>query len=87
MRKMTFTIPDEIATSFLREVPAARRSEVVAEALKKTLALRKTEQDADLIAACDALNVDPDIAQLEKDMDTLSGDGLDEYPWDAPASR
>ncbi len=86
---MTFTIPDEVATPFLREVPAARRSEVVAEALRKTLASRKTKQerDAELIAACDALNADPDIAQLEKDMDTLSGDGLDEYPWNAPATR
>jgi metal-responsive CopG/Arc/MetJ family transcriptional regulator len=89
MLKMTFSIPDEIAGPFLREVPAARRSEVVTEALRKTLAMKKMKrmQDAEMIAACDALNADPDIAELERDMDALSGDGLDEYPWDSTASR
>jgi hypothetical protein len=54
----------------------------------KTSASRKTRQlqDAKMIAACDALNADPDIAELERDMDALSGDGLDEYPWSETAS-
>jgi len=87
MRKMTFTIPDEIATPFLREVPAARRSEVVAEALKRTLASRKTkqEQDAELVAACDAVNADPELNALMDDWQAAS-DPIEE-PWNEPAPR
>ncbi|HEY1744946.1 MAG TPA: hypothetical protein VGG18_17380 [Granulicella sp.] len=86
MRQMTFDIPDEVAERFNSEVPASEQSGVVAKLLlrRRTTPIWTDEQ---LAAACDALNADPNIAELERDMDALSGDGLDEYPWDAPASR
>jgi len=86
MRKMTFDIPDEVAERFNSEVPASEQSGVVAKLLLRRRTT-PTWTDEQLAAACDALNADPNIAELERDMDALSGDGLDEYPWDAPASR
>jgi hypothetical protein len=51
---MTFTIPDDVAISFVRAVPPARRSRFVADALRATLLQREQA----LIAACDAVNAD-----------------------------
>jgi len=82
-RKITITVPEAIAARFLRVVPSQQRSEWVAEAMERKLRAR----DEQLIAACEALNADPDIAELERDMEALSGDGLDEYAWDKSASR
>ena len=80
MRKMTFTIPDEVATPFLRVVPSARRSKFVADALKKTL---KDREDA-LIAACDAVNADPALNNLVDEWQAVN-DPIEE-PWDESAS-
>jgi Arc/MetJ-type ribon-helix-helix transcriptional regulator len=89
MQSMTFALPDDVASQLRQTVPPEDQAEVVAEALRMTLALRRIQQssDAELMASCEALNSDPHIAQLERDMDALSGDGLDEYPWDQSASR
>ena len=81
MRKMTFTIPDEVATPFLRVVPSARRSKFVADALRKTL---KEREDA-LIAACDAVNADPELNALVDEWQAVN-DPIEE-PWDESASR
>jgi hypothetical protein len=83
MRKMTFTIPEEVVGPFLRAVPSTRRSKFATDALRRAL---KEREDA-LIAACDAVNADPEIAELEREMDALSGDGLEDYPWEEPATR
>jgi hypothetical protein len=86
MRQMTFEIPDEVAEDFIRDVPTAEQSAYVTKLLVMS---RPTPEltDVQWDAICEAVNNDPDIAQLEPDMDALSGDGLDEYPWDEPASR
>jgi hypothetical protein len=76
MRKMTFTIPDEVATPFLRAVPSARRSKFVADALRKTL----TDREAALIAACDAVNADPELNALIDDWQAVIDPILE--PWD-----
>jgi hypothetical protein len=76
MRKMTFTIPDEVAAPFLRAVPSNRRSKFVADALRKTL----KDREAALIAACDAVNADPKLNALVDNWQAVN-DPIAE-PWD-----
>lgn len=80
MRKMTFTIPDEIAAAFLRSVPSARRSKFVADALRQTL----NDRQASLIAACDAVNADPQLSAVVDEWQA-AGDPVQE-PWDESAA-
>ena len=80
MRKMTFTIPDEVATPFLRAVPSARRSKFVSDSLRKTL----REREEALLAACDAVNADPELSALTEEWQAAS-DPIEE-PWDESAS-
>jgi Arc/MetJ family transcription regulator len=81
MRKMTFTIPDEVATPFLRAVPSTRRSKFVTDALRKTL----REREAVLIAACDAVNADSDLNKLVDEWQAAN-DPIAE-PWDDGTSE
>jgi hypothetical protein len=81
MRKMTFTIPDEVVTPFLRAVPSTRRSKFVADALMRTL----KEREEALIAACDAVNADPQLNSLVDEWQAV--DDPIEEPWDEPAAR
>ncbi len=79
-RKMTFTIPDDLASRFVGRVPARDRSRYVADALAEKLAQR----DRQLVRACVAANANPDVKEIEGDFDALT-DGIAE-PWgDAPA--
>lgn len=82
-RKLTITVPEPLAVRFLQVVPSQLRSEWISEAIAQKL----RQRDEQLIAACDALNADPGILELERDMDSLSGDGLSEHPWNQPAAR
>lgn len=81
MRKMTFTIPDEVARPFLLAIPSARRSKFVADALRRTL---KDREDS-LIAACDAVNADAALNTLVDEWQAVS-DAIEE-PWDDAAAR
>jgi hypothetical protein len=76
---MTFTLPDELASSFTRRVPARDRSRYVADAIAAKLADREKR----LILACEIANQDPELREIEKEFDALM-DELPE-PWeDAP---
>ena len=78
-RKMTFTIPEDIAGQLLKRVPARDRSRYVSEAI--TASLRQREQQ--LIRACEIANLDPDVQAIEREWDALSEDIPE--PWiDAP---
>jgi metal-responsive CopG/Arc/MetJ family transcriptional regulator len=80
MRKMTFTLPDQLADQFVKRVPAQERSRYIAEALSEKL----TKRERRLIRACEIANQSLDIASLEQDLDMLRDDILE--PWtDAPA--
>ena len=81
MRKMTFTIPDDVAAPFLRVVPSARRSRFVADALRRSL----KEREATLIAACDAVNADAELNSLVDEWQAVA-DPIEE-PWDDAAVR
>ena len=75
MRKMTFSVPEQLAVQFLRRVASRNRSRFVSEAL----AARLEERDAALIRACEIANQDMDVAEIEQELDGL-GDEMAE-PW------
>jgi hypothetical protein len=75
IRKMTFSVPEPLASQFLRRVASRDRSRFVSEAL----AARLGERERDLIRACEAANQDLDIAEIEKDFDGIR-DAMAE-PW------
>ena len=79
-RKMTFTLPDDLASTFARRVPARDRSRYVADAIAEKLA----ERDRRLIQACEIANQDPEVREIEREFDALT-DAMPE-PWEnAPA--
>ena len=77
-RKMTFTLPEEIAQQFVRRVPARQRSTYLAEALKEKLSAR----DRVLARACEIANQDPEVRAIEKEFDAIS----DENEYGEPAT-
>ena len=79
---MTFSLPEDLASSFTRRVPARDRSRYVADALAEKLA----EREKRLIQACEIANHDSQVREIELDFDALS-DAMPE-PWeDAAAAR
>src|SRR5579859_1053017 len=79
-RKMTFTIPEDIAQQFVRRVPARQRSLYLAQALKEKLSARERI----LARACAIANEDPEVRAIEKEFDAIT----DESEPDAtPAPR
>ncbi len=83
---MTFEIPDDVAERFEKEVPADEQSVEVTRLLRRRVPRPKLTEEQ-WAEACEAVNTDPDIVQLERDMDALHAEGLDEYPWTEPTSR
>ena len=84
-RKMTFSLPEDLASNFTRRVPARDRSRYVADALAEKLADREKR----LIQACEIANLDPQVREIELEFDALT-DAMPEHwenaPWkDAPA--
>jgi hypothetical protein len=80
-RKMTFTLPDDLASSFTRRVPARERSRYVADAIADKLA----EREKRLILACEIANQDPEVREIEREFDALT-DAMPE-PWEDAAAR
>lgn len=83
-RKMTFTIPEDLAAQFLRRVPARDRSRYVTEAI--TAKLREREER--IIRACEVANSSADVLTIEKDWDAMM-DKTDriEEPWNIAPTR
>lgn len=80
-RKMTFTLPEELAGRFTRCVPARDRSRYVTEALADKL----SERDRQLIRACQAANADTEVLAVEREFDALD-DPIQE-PWNGASAR
>jgi hypothetical protein len=78
---MTFTLPDELATSFTKRIPARDRSRYVADAIADKLA----EREKRLILACEIANQDPEVREIEREFDALT-DAMPE-PWEDAAAR
>ena len=77
-RKLTFTLPQDLAVEFLRRVPASRRSQYVATAIADKLRERETQ----LVRACEAANNSTDVRAIETSFDALAdeSDAVQE-PW------
>ena len=73
---MTFSLPDKLASDFVRRVPARERSRYLAEALAEKLG----ERDRKLLQACEVANRDGDVLEIERDFDALT-DPICE-PWE-----
>jgi hypothetical protein len=68
-RKMTFTLPVDLALQFVRRVPARERSRYLADALRGKLLAR----DFPLVEARWAANDDPEVRAIEKAFDAIIG--------------
>ena len=79
-RKMTFTLPDDLAEQFLKCVRSRDRSRYVSEAIAAKLRAREEQ----LIRACEIANRDPDVLAVEREWDALP-DEIAEAWTDAPA--
>ncbi len=79
-RKMTFTLPEEIADQLLKRVPARDRSRYVSDAIAQKL----RDREKRLIRACEIANSDPEVQQIEQDWEALPDETAE--PWtDTPA--
>jgi hypothetical protein len=80
VRKMTFSLPIELASQLVKRVPARERSRFLAKVLEKSL----REDDESLIRSCLSANEDPEVKAIEQEWDQIR-DTIEE-PWsDAPA--
>jgi metal-responsive CopG/Arc/MetJ family transcriptional regulator len=77
---MTFTLPEDLATRFVRRVPARNRSRYVADALAQKLA----EREKRLIRACEIVNADREVRQIEREFNALT-DEIEEAWKNAPS--
>jgi hypothetical protein len=75
VRKMTFSLPADLAATFVRRVPARERSRYLAEALAGKL----DERDRQLATACEIANRDDDAASIEREFDRINDEVLE--PW------
>ncbi len=80
-RKMTFTIPEDLALQFVRRVPARERSRYLADALSEKL----TAREKALIEACKIANSDPEVRAIEKEFDAITDEAAE--PWTRSAPR
>jgi hypothetical protein len=80
-QKMTFSLPKELATQFIRRVPARDRSRYVAEAL----ALKLKDRDRKLAHACGVANRSRQVRSVEREFDALSDETAES--WDEAAVR
>jgi hypothetical protein len=79
-RKMTFSLPLELADRLVKRVPARERSSFLARVLEKSL----LEEDEALIRSCLSANQDPEAKVIEQEWDEIR-DAIEE-PWsDSPA--
>jgi hypothetical protein len=67
-KKMTFSIPEDVAQKFVRRVPARERSKYLAQALSEKLSARERQ----LAAACKAANEDPEVRAIEEEFDAIT---------------
>jgi hypothetical protein len=81
VRKLTVSIPAELAEELRRRVPARDRSKYVTRALQESF---RRSEDA-LVRACRLANEDPDARAIEEEFDTLKDQIVE--PWDDSSAR
>lgn len=67
-RKLTFTLPHDLANEFLRRIPPSLRSQYVAAAIADKL----REREEQLVRACEAANHSADVREIESSFDALT---------------
>ena len=67
-RKLTFTLPEDLATEFLRRIPTSNRSQYVAAAI----AAKLREREEQCVHACKVANSSADILEIETSFDALA---------------
>jgi hypothetical protein len=80
---MTFTLPEELAKKFVRQVQARDRSRYVSDAIAEKL----REREKRMIRACEVANQNSEVLSIEEDWDSITdkSDQIEE-PWkSAPA--
>jgi hypothetical protein len=80
-RKMTFSIPVDLASQLVKRVPARDRSRFLAKALEKSL----REEEQALVRSCRLANQDPEVTVIEQEWDQI-GDPIEE-PWSESPPR
>ena len=77
-RKLTFTLPEDLAAEFLRRVPPSNRSRYVATAI----AAKLREREEQLVRACEVANSSADVLDIKTSFDSLA-DEVDrvQEPW------
>jgi metal-responsive CopG/Arc/MetJ family transcriptional regulator len=80
-RKITVSIPADVADRFLKQVPARRRSQYVTAAIAQSLAMREKR----LTRACDMANQVSDSPTIEGEWEQMQ-DRIEE-PWDDASAR
>ena len=81
VRKMTFSLPADLASQLVKRVPARERSRFLAKLLEKSL----REDDESLIRSCLSANEDPDVKAIEQEWAQIP-DTIEE-PWSDPPAR
>jgi hypothetical protein len=80
-RKMTFTLPEDLAAQFVRRIPARERSSYLAAALSEKLSAR----DQLLVEACRVANNDSEVRAIEQEFDSLADQTRE--PWTGSTPR
>jgi hypothetical protein len=75
-RKMTFSLPEDLANRLLKRVPARDRSRFLAQVLEKSL----REEDEALVRSCMLANRDPNVQAIEHEWDQIQ-DPIEEPGW------
>ena len=79
VRKMTFSLPLDLASRLVKRVPPRDRSRFLAQALEKSL----REDDESLIRSCLLANQDPEVKAIEQEWDEIR-DPIEEPPFEEP---
>ncbi len=80
-RKMTFSLPEDLAKEFTARVPARARCQFVANVLRKSF----EDEEEKIIQACKLANRDADVRAVGKEFERIE-DGIEER-WDDTEAR
>ncbi|MCP5118589.1 MAG: hypothetical protein GY953_47860 [bacterium] len=69
VRKMTFSLPEDVAAQFVERVPARRRSSYLAQLIRNSF----QQQEQEIARACWLTNEDADGRALETELDQMDG--------------
>jgi len=74
-RKMTFTLPSQLAERFVKNVPSRERSKYLSQALAEKLAAREKR----FVRACETANEDAEALTIEQEFGEMPGEMTE--PW------